>query len=100
MEPVASGPAWRQTWSVTCIRSWPSLVRALGQVDVVEGERFGVARGRTALAAPLPGRHVAEALVVAERLAVLRLALLAEVAAAGLLAGQRVAHDELAELEE
>ena len=53
-----------------------------------------------ALAGPLPGGDVAEALVVAEGLAVLGLALLAEVAAAGLLAGEGVADHELAELEE
>src|SRR3546814_11163408 len=80
--------------------SGPLLVRALGQVDGVEGERLRVHRRGARIAAPLPRGHVGEAVVVAQGLTFGGLALLAEVAAAGLLAGQRVAHHELAELEE
>src|SRR3546814_8797214 len=80
--------------------SGPLLVRALGQVDGVEGERLRVHRRGARIAAPLPRGHVGEAVVVAQGLTFGGLALLAEVAAAGLLAGQRVAHPELAELEE
>ena len=47
-----------------------------------------------------PGRDMGEARVVAERLAVGRLVLLPEVAAAGLLARERVAAHQLAQLEE
>src|SRR5215203_859469 len=100
MVPVAFGPAWRQTWSFTCIRGLPSLVGALGQVDGFEAEGLLVQRGGAAFAAPPPRRHVGELVISAERLAVLGLALLAEVPAAGLLAVEGVAHHELAELEE
>src|SRR5207244_9774940 len=48
----------------------------------------------------LPGRHVAKALIVAPRLALRRLVLLAEVAAARLLAPQGVVTHQLGELEE
>jgi hypothetical protein len=56
--------------------------------------RFGT------VALVLPGRDVREVFVVALRLALLRLVFLAEVTAAGLLAVERVAAHQLAELEE
>src|SRR6185312_10456558 len=75
-------------------------VVALGDVDVVEGQGLDVALGRLALALVLPLRDVAELVVVALGLAVRGLVLLAEVAAAGLLAGQGVLGEQLAELHE
>src|SRR3954466_5969009 len=69
-------------------------------MNVVEHERLLVADLRFAGAGPLPHRDVREARVVAERLAVRRLMLLTEVAAARLLARERVAAHELCELEE
>ena len=63
------------------------LVAALGEVDVLELERFLVERRRGADAVELPRRDVREVLVVAERLAVLGLVLDAEVAAAATLRG-------------
>src|SRR5688572_1622929 len=100
MVPGVSGLAWRQTWSFTCIRASSSLVRALGKVDVLERQGLLVEDGRAAVAAPLPRRDVGELLVVAEGLALGGLALLPEVAAAGLLAGEGVTDHELAQLEE
>src|SRR6478735_12302725 len=101
MWPPVSGPAWRQTWRVrSMVSSLPLLVRALGQVDVLEHEGFLVERGRAALAAELPGAHVGEVVVVAEGLALVGLALFAEVAAAALLAVEGVTDHQLAELEE
>ena len=70
------------------------------QVHVLEDQRLLVAERRRVGARVLPHGDVAEALVVALRLAVGGLVLLAEVAAARLLARERVAAHELAELEE
>src|SRR3954470_19764569 len=67
-----------------------SLVAALGQVDVLVLEGFLVQHRRLAFRRPLPGRHVGEVLVVAQGLALRGLALGAEVAAAALVAVQRV----------
>src|SRR5262249_55325586 len=69
------------------------------ELDVLEDERLDVARRLGAVAAVLPDGGVAEALVVAPRLAV-DLVLDAEVAAAALLADERVLAHELGELEE
>src|SRR5688572_9356301 len=100
MVPLASGPAWRQTWSFTCMSRGPLLVGTLGQVDVLELERLLVELLGLALAGPLPGPDVGEAIVLAERLALGRLGFLSEVAAARLLAVEGVSDHELAELEE
>ena len=44
MRPVASGPAWRQTWSFKSIGEvLPLRVGALGEVDGFEVEGFLVA---------------------------------------------------------
>src|SRR5262245_24477946 len=75
------------------------LVAPLGRVDVLELERLLAEHRRRADALVLPGRHVGEALVVALRFAIGRLALLAEVAAARLGAVERVEREQLAELE-
>src|SRR5687767_10703147 len=72
----------------------------LRDMDVVERERLRVALGSLLLALVLPSRDVLELLVVALGLAVGRLVLLAEVAAARLLARERVLREQLAELEE
>src|SRR3954471_20897387 len=73
-------------------------------MHVLELERFLVKRLGTDVGGPetgvLPRGDVREVLVVAERLAVFRLVLDAEVAAAALLAMQRVAAEQLTELEE
>ena len=56
--------------------------------------------GLAALARPLPGADVGEPVVVAQGLALVGLALLAEVAAAGFLAVERIEAHERGELEE
>src|SRR5215831_20208550 len=60
-----------------------SLVAALRRFDVLEVELFLVQLRRHADALELPGRDIGEVLVVAPGLALGRLALFAEVAAAG-----------------
>src|ERR1044071_3190088 len=75
-----------------------SLVAALRQVDVVELQRLLDQLRVARVAGVHPGRHVGEVLVVAERLAVLGLALLAEVAAARLGAVEGVQADQLPQL--
>ncbi len=70
---------WRQGGGWSC-------VTALGEVDVLEVERFLVELGFRSHAGELPPRDVGEVLVVAERLTVFGLVLDAEVAAAALLA--------------
>src|SRR5688572_3120784 len=77
-----------------------SLVAPLRERDVVEGQLFLVQDGLLALALVLPGGHVTEGGVVTHRLAFGGLVLLAVVAAARLLALERVHAGELAELEE
>src|SRR2546421_7342457 len=77
----------------------PSHVAPLRWVDGLELERLLVQHRRLA-AGELPRGHIGEPLVVAPRLALRRLILLAEVATAGLLALQRVAAHQLGELEE
>src|SRR5690606_14837993 len=76
------------------------LVAALREVDVLVRERLLVELGCVAVALVLPRCHVGVVLVVAECLALRRLALLAEVGAARLAAVERVEADELRELEE
>src|SRR5688500_11322284 len=99
--PGASAEGWRQTLRVSFTwGSARSLVAPLGRVHVLELERLLVQHRLAPLAGPLPGRHVAEALVVAQGLSVLGLVLLAEVAARALLAVARVAAHEARELEE
>src|SRR5262245_55943816 len=68
-------------------------------MDVVELERLDVALGLVAGAGVLPGRDVAEVLVVAFRFAVFGLVLLAEMAAAALGALERVEAQQLAHRE-
>src|SRR3954463_5193688 len=92
--PGAVVPAWRQTRSFRSMvlyrpfsNSW-LLVAALGEVDVLELERFLVQVRRGADALELPRGDVREVLVVAESLAVLGLVLDAQVTAARLLARQ------------
>src|SRR5690606_39550437 len=77
-----------------------SLVAAGGELDVLERERLLVQPRLRAHAPVLPHRGVGEALVVADGLAFLVLVLLAEVAAARLVAIERVATQQLGELEE
>src|SRR5437763_9625874 len=78
----------------------PSLVAPLARMDVLELERLLVQHRRDAGAGPLPSGDVAEPLVVAPRLAVLGLVLLAEVAAGGLVTVPRVDAQQAGELEE
>src|SRR5680860_32170 len=98
-EPGTSGPAWRHTRSLRCIDD-PLLIAALGELDVVEGQRLLVEHGRRSDALELPRAHVREVLVVAERLALFGLMLHAEVTAAALFAVARVEAHQLGELEE
>src|SRR5262245_52926758 len=77
-----------------------SLVGTGRRVGVLELELFLVQFGVDADALELPRRDVAEVLVVAERLAVIGLVLLAEVPAAALVAVECVAHEQLPEFEE
>src|SRR5512143_1175789 len=77
-----------------------SLVAPLGEVDVLEGERLLVRPRGGAHAFPLPGGRVGEAGIVALRLAVGGLVLLAEMPAAGFLALQGVLAHQLGELHE
>src|SRR6516225_6825235 len=77
-----------------------AIVAPRREVHAVEVERLDVADGRNAVAAEFPCRHVAEPRVVAPRLAVFGLELLAEVASARLAALERVEADQLPELEE
>ena len=76
------------SWTLEA-RRWTArslLVAPLRRLHVLERQRFLVQDRRLADAPELPRRHVGEVLVVAQRLAVGRLALLAEVAAARLAA--------------
>src|SRR4051812_46056722 len=77
-----------------------SLVAPGGEVDVLELEVFLVQARCRRIARPFPRADVREVLVVAFGFALGALMLLAEVAPAALLAVQRVAAHELAELEE
>src|SRR5687768_620696 len=76
------------------------LVAPRGQMDVLEGELLLVALRLALDSGELPHRGVGEALVVAPGLAVRRGVLDPQVPARRLLAGQRVAAHQLAELEE
>src|SRR5205823_5621513 len=78
----------------------PSRVAPLRRMDGLELERLRVQQRRLPDAGELPRGNIAEPLVVAPRLTLRRLILLPEVAAAGLVALQRVAAHELRELEE
>src|SRR5262249_36057849 len=102
--PETSGPGWRHTVSVMRIAALliedPLLVGTRRRVDEFEVQRLLVELGFVADTLPLPGRDVRVVLVVAQRLAVGRLVLLAEVPAAALVAPERVEHHQLAELEE
>src|SRR5437867_10455415 len=69
-------------------------------MDRLEGEGLLVKHRLLARTCELPGRYVAEALVVTLRLALRRLILFAEVTAARLLALQGVVTHQLGELEE
>src|SRR5215471_16427977 len=69
-------------------------------MQLVELELLGVSERLGAVALVLVNRHVREAVVVADRLTVLALVLLAQMATARLVADQRVAAHQLAELEE
>src|SRR5512145_1043869 len=77
-----------------------SLVAPGLEVHVLEDEWLHVPDRLLPLARVLPRRDVAEALVVAQSLALLGLVLLAEVPAAGFLALEGVEAHQLAELEE
>src|SRR5437016_1910106 len=100
--PGAVGPAWRHTRTITSMLGTllVLLVAAPCEVHVLELELLLVQLGRRADAFELPRGDVAEVVVVAERLALFRLVLDSEVTAARLLAVQRVAAQQLAELEE
>src|SRR3954454_11136554 len=82
--PAASGPSWRQIFSVmfrtAVIGRRASLVRAGLEVDGLVLELLPVAGRRHRVARPLPRRDVGEVVVVAQRLALLGLVLGAEVA--------------------
>src|SRR5262249_49322808 len=77
-----------------------SLVAAGGERHALEVQRLEVPCRRPSLAAMLPDGDVAEVGVVAARLALLRLELLAEVPAARFAPLQRVEADELREVDE
>src|SRR5262245_45207001 len=62
-------------------------------------EWLGMEHGRSSNTLELPGRHVAEVRVVAQRLALGRLAFLAEMTAARLLAVQRIECHEFREFQ-
>ena len=68
-------------------------------MNLVEHQGFLVQRRALADALELPGRDVRVVLVVAERLALRRLALLAEVTTARFPAFERVEREEFGELE-
>src|SRR5882672_363946 len=76
------------------------LVGADAHLGKLVVERLGVAQRSLALALVFPGGHVGELLVVAFALAVGPLVFLAEVAAGALLAGERIAAQQLAEVDE
>src|SRR3954453_13011342 len=97
-DPIAVRlPGGRSAGTCTCARS---LVAPLCQVHVFELEGLLVELGLGNVARPAPGGGVGEVVVVTQRFAVLGLVLDPEVTAAGLLAVQRVAHEQLGELEE
>src|SRR3954452_6502420 len=77
-----------------------SLVRPLLHLDVLVHQRLLVQDRAPALARELPGRHVGELVVVAQRLAVGGLRLRAEVATTGFASVQRIDAHELAQLQE
>src|SRR5579864_3820706 len=72
--PAASGPAWRQAVSVMrivlSVTTWPSFVGTGRGMDIFEFERLLVQLGNGSDARELPGRDVAEVLVVAQCFAV------------------------------
>src|SRR5262245_1101127 len=75
------------------------LVTPLRRVHVLPDQMFLVQRRRLTDSIEFPRRYVREVLVVAQRFAVGGLAFLAEMAAAGLRAMQRVEREQFAELE-
>src|SRR6188472_979486 len=75
------------------------LIAPLRWLDVLELQRLLVQRRLLVDALKLPRRYIREVLVVAQGLAVGRLAFLAEVAAAGLGALERVEREDLGKLE-
>src|SRR5579884_4348627 len=79
---------------------WGSLVAADSEMHVLEVERLLVQDRRAILAAVLPGGHVGKVLVVAQRFAILGLALHPEVAAARLGTVPGVQADQLGQLQE
>src|ERR1017187_221021 len=96
MRPFSLALRCRQIWRVRFML----LVAPLAGMHVVEMQRLFVQLGRLALAPILPGRHARILIVVAEGLAIGRLIFLAEVAAAGFVALQRVEAYELGQFEE
>src|SRR5262252_7012728 len=75
------------------------FVAPLRRVHFLELERLLVQRRLAADAGEFPRRHIREVRVVAQRLAIGRLALLAEMAAARFTAVQRVERQQFRELE-
>src|SRR4051812_30841310 len=77
-----------------------SLIAPLLHLDVLIDQWFLVQDGFATVAAPLPGRHVGDLVVVSQGLAVLGLRLGPEVTATGLAALQGVDAHQLTELDE
>src|SRR3954453_15027071 len=104
--PAAVGLFWRQTRSlrsiasVLCASVRGLLVVPLGEVDVLELELLLVQLGLGVHAGVLPRRDVREGVVVAQRLALFRLVLGAEVTPARLLTGEGIEAEQFTELQE
>src|SRR5580658_323341 len=98
MRPLSSALRCRQIWRISFIACSPKkqarmpvlLVAPLTGMHVIEMQWFLKQLWRLVVALILPGRHVRILRVVAQGLAIRRLILLAEVAAAGFVAFQRV----------
>src|SRR4051794_2247456 len=87
-------------WSAPAVVANGLLVRPLLHLDVLVHQRLLVQDRTPALARELPGRHVGELVVVAQRLAVGGLRLRAEVPTTGFATVQRIDAHELAQLQE
>src|SRR5579883_238431 len=102
MRPGDRPSRWRQMWKISFMvaRAPPRLlVTPLRRMHVLEPQRLLIEKRRIA-AVVLPRRDVAEAGVVAQRLPVGSLVLLAEMRAAGFVAVQRVDAHQLGQFKE
>src|ERR1700742_5049689 len=94
--------AWFSGGSQLSTTNSQLFITPLRQLDRLELQRLAVQfrRGHRAVTLVFPGEDVGKLFIVAQSFAVRRLMFLAEMAAARLVAGQRVGAHELGELQE